>query len=33
MSARIVVAWGVVVVPLAYGVTETLRKVVTLFTS
>lgn len=32
MSARIVVAWAVVGLPLAYGVVETLRKAATLFT-
>ena len=32
MSARIAVAWTIVGLPLAYGVIETLRKAVTLFT-
>lgn len=32
MTARIVVAWALVGVPLAYGVVETLRKAATLFT-
>jgi hypothetical protein len=32
MTARIVLAWTVVGVPLAYGVVETLRKAATLFT-
>jgi hypothetical protein len=32
MSARIVVAWALVGVPLVYGVVETVRKAATLFT-
>ncbi|SDC14410.1 MFS transporter small subunit [Nocardioides lianchengensis] len=32
MTARIVVAWALVGVPLVYGVVETLRKAATLFT-
>ena len=32
MTARITVAWALVGVPLAYGVVETVRKAVTLFT-
>lgn len=32
MTARIVVAWALVGVPLAYGVVETVRKAATLFT-
>ena len=32
MTARIVVAWAVVGVPLAYGLVETIRKAATLFT-
>ena len=32
MSARIVVAWAAVVIPLAYGLVETIRKAATLFT-
>jgi hypothetical protein len=32
MSARIAVAWALVGVPLAYGLVETLRKAVDLFT-
>ncbi|WP_425464390.1 MFS transporter small subunit [Nocardioides guangzhouensis] len=32
MTARVVVAWTVVGVPLAYGVIETVRKAATLFT-
>ncbi|WP_425573651.1 MFS transporter small subunit [Nocardioides koreensis] len=31
MTARITVAWALVGVPLAYGVVETVRKAVTLF--
>jgi hypothetical protein len=33
MTARIVVAWTLVGVPLAYGLVETLRKAADLFTS
>ena len=32
MTARIVVAWALVGVPLAYGLVETVRKAATLFT-
>jgi hypothetical protein len=32
MSARLVVAWAVVGVPLVYGVVETARKAASLFT-
>ena len=32
MTARIVVAWALVGVPLAYGLVETLRKAANLFT-
>lgn len=32
MTARIVVAWALVGVPLVYGVVETVRKAATLFT-
>lgn len=32
MTARIVLAWTVVGIPLAYGVVETVRKAATLFT-
>jgi hypothetical protein len=32
MTARIVLAWALVGVPLVYGVVETLRKAATLFT-
>lgn len=32
MSARLTVAWLVVLVPLAYGLVETVRKAATLFT-
>ena len=32
MTARIVVAWAVVGVPLAYGLVETIRKASALFT-
>ena len=32
MTARIVVAWALVGVPLAYGLVETLRKAADLFT-
>lgn len=32
MSTRLIVAWGIVVVPLAYGLVETIRKAATLFT-
>ncbi|WP_414855733.1 MULTISPECIES: MFS transporter small subunit [Nocardioides] len=32
MSARIVVAWALVGVPLAYGIVETVRKASALFT-
>jgi hypothetical protein len=32
MTARITVAWALVGIPLAYGVVETVRKAVTLFT-
>lgn len=32
MSARIAVAWALVVIPLAYGLEETIRKASTLFT-
>lgn len=32
MTARIALAWTLVGVPLAYGLVETLRKAVTLFT-
>jgi len=32
MTARITVAWALVGIPLAYGVVETMRKAVTLFT-
>jgi hypothetical protein len=32
MSARLVVAWAVVGVPLIYGVVETARKAASLFT-
>jgi hypothetical protein len=32
MTARVVVAWAVVGIPLAYGVVETVRKAATLFT-
>jgi hypothetical protein len=33
MTARIVAAWTVVVIPLAYGVSQTLIKAAALFTS
>jgi len=32
MTARIVIAWSLVGVPLAYGLVETLRKAANLFT-
>ena len=32
MTARVVVAWALVGVPLAYGLVETLRKAADLFT-
>ena len=32
MTARITLAWGLVGIPLAYGVVETLRKAASLFT-
>jgi len=32
MTARITLAWALVGIPLAYGVVETVRKAVTLFT-
>lgn len=32
MTARIVAAWALVGIPLAYGVVETVRKAITLFT-
>jgi hypothetical protein len=32
MTARIVTAWTLVGVPLVYGIVETVRKTVTLFT-
>ena len=32
MTARITIAWALVGIPLAYGVVETVRKAVTLFT-
>lgn len=32
MSTRLIVAWGLVAVPLAYGLVETIRKAATLFT-
>jgi hypothetical protein len=32
MTARIAAAWALVGIPLAYGVVETVRKAVTLFT-
>lgn len=32
MTARIVGAWALVGIPLAYGVVETVRKAITLFT-
>ena len=32
MSARIVVSWAVVAIPLVYGLVETVRKAATLFT-
>jgi hypothetical protein len=32
MTARITLAWALVGVPLAYGIVETVRKAVTLFT-
>jgi hypothetical protein len=32
MTARIVVAWAIVGIPLAYGLVETLRKAANLFT-
>jgi hypothetical protein len=32
MSARLIVSWGLVAVPLAYGLIETVRKAATLFT-
>jgi len=32
MTARIVVAWAVVGIPLTYGLVETIRKAATLFT-
>jgi hypothetical protein len=32
MTARLVLAWGLVGLPLAYGLVETLRKAVDLFT-
>jgi hypothetical protein len=32
MTARIVAAWAVVGIPLAYGLVETVRKAATLFT-
>ncbi|VXB07047.1 MFS transporter small subunit [Nocardioides sp. AX2bis] len=32
MSARIAVAWALVGIPLAYGITETVRRALPLFT-
>lgn len=32
MTARLVVAWGLVGIPLVYGLVETVRKAATLFT-
>lgn len=32
MSARVVVAWALVAVPLGYGIVETARRTATLFT-
>lgn len=32
MSTRLIVSWGLVVLPLAYGLVETIRKAATLFT-
>ncbi len=32
MSARLVAAWAIVGIPLAYGITETVRRAANLFT-
>ncbi len=32
MTARIAVAWALVGIPLAYGITETVRRAIPLFT-
>lgn len=32
MNSRLIVAWALVAVPLAYGLVETIRKASTLFT-